>query len=33
MFSRISTHKSTESCSEKIERLRMALEDVDSVVI
>ena len=33
MFSRISTHKSTESCSEKIERLRTALADVDAVVI
>ena len=33
MFSRIWTKPSTKSCSEKIEQLRTALQDCDSVVI
>lgn len=33
MFSRISTQKSTETCSDKIERLNAALADADAVVI
>ena len=33
MSSRISTRKSTETCSEKIERLREALDSADAVVI
>lgn len=33
MFSRILTHKSTETYSEKIERLKLALDEADAVVI